>query len=357
MNKILKNTFSCMTVLSVICGVFANDSVAKDVSSYYNNKVVSSEKFDVVSKILNDGVKKYKAKNGILVLMDASDATILASYTTNEPSAINKRLYETGSVFKTFDIAMGLESGKIKDGEEIDTSEPLEIAGTKITDPHGSHGMISPEQILVESSNIGAAKIALSVGGEYQYDFLNKLGLLSKIDSYEISSTKPASLGKEQWVKAPRYIATVSYGYGIMDTPLHIISAYSAIINGGTYHKPSFEKIEDKEGVSVISAENSELMRKYLRKVVTDGTAQRADSDKYTLMGKTGTADKINEAGKYDDKRTVSTFVGNFEHHNVNYAILVMLDEPKGSKETHGYITAGWNAVPVARNIIEEIVK
>lgn len=357
MNKILKNAFSCMTALAVIYGVSANDSMAKDISSYYNNKVLSSEKFDTVTKILNDGVEKYKAKNGIFVLMDASDATILASYTTNERTAIDKRLYEIGSVFNTFDIAMGLESGKIKDGEEIDTSEPLVIEGVKITDPHGSHGMITPEQILIESSSIGAAKIALSVGGEYQYDFFNNLGLLSKINLYGIESTKPTSLGKEQWIKAPRYIATASYGYGIMDTPLHIISAYSAIINGGTYHKPSFEKIDDKKGVSVISAENSELMRKYLRKVVTDGTAKKADSDKYTLMGKTGTADKINEAGKYDDKRTVSTFVGNFEHNNVNYAILVMLDEPKGSKETYGYSTAGWNAVPVAGKIIEELIK
>ena len=139
---------------------------------------------------------------------------------------------------------------------------------------------------------------------------------------------------------------------------MHIITAHAAIINGGTYHEPSFEKINGKTETRVISKENSDYMRKYLRSVVTDGTARKANSDKYVLMGKTGSSDKFDLAkGKYDKKNVITTFVGNFEYNGTDYAILVMLDSPKASKETFGYNTAGWNAVPVAREIIEEIVK
>jgi len=357
MNRQLKNTFTCMAALIGICGISANVSTAKDFSSYYDGEVISAEKFNAVTKALDEGVKHFGAQNGILVVMNPVDATILASYTTNKSSTANKELYEAGSIMKTFDVAMGLESGKIKDDEEIDTSKPLVIDGFTIKDRNEPYGIISPEEVLVKSSNIGAAKIALKTGGEYQYDFFNKLGMLSKIDSYEIESAKPMFFGKEKWISTPKYIATASYGYGISETPLHLITAYSALINGGIYHKPSFEKINDKEGVRVISEDNSMLMRKYLRKVVTDGTAKRADSDKYYLMGKTGTADKIKKDGKYDSESAITTFVGNFEHDGVSYAILVILDDPQASKETYGFKTAGWNAVPVTKNIIEELIK
>lgn len=362
MQEKLKNTFIYAAVLAGLCGIVACNHITNifslNISSYCNKEMISASKCAAVMNALDKGVEKFQAQNGILILMDAKDSTIVASYSTNKSQSADKVLYEAGSVFKTFNIAMGLESGKVKDSDKIDTSKPFVVDGLRVTDPHGSHSLITPEKILVESSNIGVAKIANKVGGEYQYNFFDKLGLLSPISSYNIESATPTFLRKEEWINNKKYITTLSYGYGVFDTPLHIITAHAAIINGGTYHKPSFEKINGKTETRVISKENSDYMRKYLRSVVTDGTARRANSDKYVLMGKTGSSDKFDATtGKYDQNNTMATFVGNFEHNGIEYAILVMLDDPKANKETFGYNTAGWNAVPVAGEIIEEIVK
>lgn len=362
MQKRFENTFIYAVVLAGLCGTVACSHITNlfspNISSYCNKEMISAGKCAAVMNALDKGVEKFQAQNGILILMDAKDSTIVASYSTNKSQSADKVLYEAGSVFKTFNIAMGFESGKVKDSDKIDTSKPFVVDGLRVTDPHGSHSLITPEKILVESSNIGVAKIANKVGGEYQYNFFDKLGLLSPISSYNIESATPTFLRKDEWIKNKKYITTLSYGYGVFDTPLHIITAYAAIINGGTYHEPSFEKINGKTETRVISKENSDYMRKYLRSVVTDGTARRANSDKYVLMGKTGSSDKFDATtGKYDQNNTMTTFVGNFEHNGIEYAILVMLDSPKASKETFGYNTAGWNVVPVAGEIIEEIVK
>lgn len=362
MQKKLKNTFICSAVLAGLFGIAACSHITNifspNTSSYCNKEMISAGKCAAVMNALDNGVEKFQAQNGYLILMDAKDSTIVASYSTDKSRPADKVLYEAGSVFKTFSIAMGLESGKVKDSDKIDTSKPFIVDGIKVTDPHGSHSLITPEKVLVESSNIGAAKIANKVGGEYQYNFFDKLGLLSPISSYNIESTTPTFLRKEEWINNKKYITTLSYGYGVFDTPLHIITAHAAIINGGTYHEPSFEKINGKTETRVISKENSDYMRKYLRSVVTDGTARRANSDKYVLMGKTGSSDKFDLAKrKYDKKNVITTFVGNFEHTGTEYAILVILDSPKASKKTFGFNSAGWNAVPVTGNIIEEFIK
>lgn len=366
MNIKLKNTFSGLVALTGICGIFAYNSPVRaeenmphrNIASYYNDKVISSEKFDNITKIMDAGAEKFKAQKGMLVITDASDSTIIAAYSTDNSAAIEKELFETGAIYKTFTVAMGLEDGNVKDGEAIDTSEPFIIQGIEVKDPNGSLGPLDTDDLLIDTSNFTMERIALKSGAEHQYNFFDKLGMLSEINSDGINGVKPIYPVESEWLKGDVFVATISYGYGVSVTPLHIISAYSAIINGGKYYKPSFEKVENKEGVDVISKENSQIMRKYLRKVVTDGNAKKANSDKYFLMGKTGTADKKSMAsGKYDTKYTVSTFVGNFEHNGTDYAILVMLDNPKASKETYGYNTAGWNAVPIAKDIIEEFIK
>ncbi len=273
MLKQFKKQLAYTIALIGICAVCAcnNEESAKtyNISSYHNDKVISADKFAALKDILDGGIAKFQAYNGIFILMDASDSTILASYATNNsaisvkksaekenttdvrmfpPLFIDQGTYETGSVFKPFYVAMGLESGKIRDDSKIDTSEPFVVEKLRVTDPHGSHGALTPEGILVESSNIDVAKIASEISGEYQYDFLSKLGLLAKIATDNINSAKPPIFPKEKWINDKKYTTVLSYGYGIAETPLHIITAYSAIVNGGTYHKPSFEKVAAKNG-------------------------------------------------------------------------------------------------------------
>lgn len=149
-------------------------------------------------------------------------------------------------------------------------------------------------------------------------------------------------------------MATISYGYGISTTPLHIISAFSAVINGGIYHEPSLVYKKEHEGQRVVSVKTSENMRTLLRAVVTRGTGRRANVDGYQVMGKTGTADKL-ENGHYNHKKSISTFVSGFPESDPQYTLIVVMDDPKASKETYGYTTAGWNAVPITRNIITAI--
>ncbi len=149
--------------------------------------------------------------------------------------------------------------------------------------------------------------------------------------------------------------ATVAYGYGVSVTPLHIISAFAAVVNGGIYHTPTLLKTDHTdEGRRVLSAKTSAAMRKLLRGVVTKGSGKRANVPGYEVAGKTGTANKLVN-GHYVDKKVMTSFVATFPVSHPKYALFVMMDEPKASKETFGFATSGWNTVPTAGEIISAI--
>ena len=328
--------------------------------SFNNDEEISNRKFKKLKRILDKNVKKFEAKSGSFIIMDASDSTILSTYTTKEKDRydaipLSVRFYEPGSILKAYTMAMALESKKFTIKDKIDAREPFKLKYNIIRDYRGENRELTMDEVLIYSSNIASAKIALAVGGKYQYEFLKKLGLLDKIDDYEIKIQKPLYPDKERWYSSEISRATMGYGYGISISPLHLITAYSALINGGVYHKPSFERFDDKEGVKVISDKNAKQMRKLLRSVVVKGSGRPANIENIEVMGITGTAQKLNENGRYEDKRVVTTFVGNFEYDNKQYAILVILDEPQPLEETYNFNTSGWNAVPTAKEIMNII--
>ena len=111
----------------------------------------------------------------------------------------------------------------------------------------------------------------------------------------------------------------------------------------------------EQEGIRVLSDNTSKQMRKLLRAVVTDGSGRRANVAGYEVGGKTGTANKLDTNGKYGQKHVRTTFLSAFPISNPKYALLVMLDDPKATKETFGFSTAGWNAVPAASEIITTV--
>ena len=151
-------------------------------------------------------------------------------------------------------------------------------------------------------------------------------------------------------------MATISFGYGVSSTPLHIISAFSAVVNGGMYHQPTLLNNVKHKGKRVVSQNTSDAMRTLLRAVVTRGTGRRANVEGYQVMGKTGTADKLNENGRgYNHSKSISTFISAFPQSDPKYALLVVVDDPKGSAETFGHTEAGWNAVPITRKIITAV--
>lgn len=313
------------------------------------------------------GVKQFNAEGAAAILMDVKSGKVIAltsvpDYDPNENNKIGERemfnfatkgIYEAGSVFKVFNTALSLESGKVKPTDRFDTSHAVVVGRKKITDPHGSHGYLTPEDILVESSNIGSTLEILRVGKKFQRKFLQSINMDKPLSEFELPEiAKPHFLSENRWGDVS--MATISYGYGINSTPLHIITAFSSVINGGLYRQPTLLEDSKHKAKRVVSKQTSESMRKFLRAVVVRGTGRRANVEGYQVIGKTGTADKL-EDGRYNHKKSMSTFISAFPESDPKYALIVVMDDPKASKETYGYTTAGWNAVPISKNIISAV--
>ena len=323
---------------------------------------------DTIHEELQNAMEKFKAVGAAAILMDVNNGEVLSlvslpdfnpniSIPVNDKSFFNfitQGTYEPGSVFKTFNTALALESGKIKITDKFDATKPIIIQGRKIHDDHAKNSWLTVREILTYSSNIGSVKMAEKVGKEGQRNFLKNLGFFEKVQNFEIPEIgRPLYQSEKDW--APITIATVSYGHGISVTPLHIITAFSALVNGGIYHTPTLIKSDTpKVSKRVISELTSEQMRQMLRDVVLYGTGKKAEVTGYEVGGKTGTANKATK-GSYAQTRVTNSFVSTFPTSNPKYALLVIIDEPQPTKETFGFRTAGWNAVPTSGKIIAQI--
>lgn len=322
---------------------------------------------NTIREELKAGMEHFKAEGAAAILMNVNTGQIVAmtsvpDFNPNDNIKVadramfnfaTKGVYEAGSVFKVFNTAMCLDSGKIDVNSRFDTSKPVYFGRYRVSDPHGSHKMLTPEDILVESSNIGSTLEVMQVGKQYQRAFFQKINMDKSLSDFEVTETaKPLFLSEKRW--SEHSMATISYGYGISTTPLHIISAFSAIVNGGIYHEPTLLAETKDNGRRVVSQQTSEKMRMLLRAVVVRGTGRRANVEGYQVFGKTGTADKLVN-GRYDHKKSISTFISGFPASNPKYALLVVFDDPKGLKETFNHTEAGWNAVPTTKNIITAV--
>ena len=321
---------------------------------------------DTIRTFLLEACDTYSALGATAVLMDVNTSEIIAmvsvpDYNPNdikvksEQALFNmatKGVYEPGSVLKIFNTAMSLESGKVKVSDSFDATQPLKLKYNVIKDYRGENRWLNVQEILVHSSNIGSARMALKVGGTEQRNFMEKIGFFNELNVEVAERGTP--LVPKRWGEGT--IATVAFGYGIAVSPLHVITGFSAMVNGGVYHNPTLVKTETKEeGHRVISYNTSKAMRKLLRKVVTDGSGKRANVAGYEVAGKTGTANKLSDNGKYVEKKVRTTFVSTFPASDPKYALLMMMDEPKATKETWGFVTSGWNTVPTAGKIIKAI--
>ncbi len=320
---------------------------------------------DTIRRELAKAVKKFNANGASSILMDVNTGEIIAmvslpdfdpnqSVQPDEKSQFNfttKGLYEPGSVFKIFNAAMGLESGKIKLSDRFDATKPLKLKYNIIKDYRGKNKWLDLQEILIYSSNIGSAQIALKVGKNEQQKFLKQIKLFDPITSFEVAEKASPSI-PPRWGEST--VATVSYGYGISVTPLHIISSFAAVVNGGIYHTPTLIKGKHQQGQRVLSEKTSATMRKLLRHVVTEGSGKRANVVGYEVAGKTGTANKLVN-GKYKDKVVRTSFVATFPVSKPKYAFFLMMDEPKATEDTAWFATAGWNTVPTAGDIIAAI--
>jgi len=275
---------------------------------------------------------------------------------------ITKGVFELGSVFKTFTLALAIEEN-ILSPETIIENIPNEIKCSKypIRDIHEFPEKLSAEDIIIRSSNIGSLMIGRKIGEEKLKNFLKKLGLLKKINFELEEIGRPLRFN---WEKCK--LETVSYGHGITTTPLQAAAAYASLTNGGYLINPTlkFEKnLNISNQQSIISKDTSDKINKILRKVVTDkeGTGSFADIFGYDVGGKTGTAKSYTNGNK-----NINTFISIFPTKRPKYVLLIILDDPKGAPHiTYNYRgqmiknisrnEAGWNSVYVAGKIIQKI--
>jgi cell division protein FtsI (penicillin-binding protein 3) len=264
-------------------------------------------------------------------------------------------VYELGSTFKPFTVAMAMDSGIIKSmGQMYPCPGELRVAGRSIGDTHPFNRACSVTEIMKESSNVGTAQIADQLGPARQKSFLKKMGFLDPI-AVELKE-RGRTLTPREWSRTD--VMTVGFGHSIAVTPLHLATGYAALFNGGIYRPATLLKVDRDRPVAkghrVFSEDTSYKMRALLRLVVTKGTGTKADAPGYRVGGKTGTADKV-VGGRYSSNAVITTFAGVFPMDEPRYVMVVMLDEPQATAKTFGFRYAGWNVAPVVSRTISRI--
>jgi cell division protein FtsI (penicillin-binding protein 3) len=299
---------------------------------------------------------KFSAKGGAGVIMDIHTGEVLAltSLPQLNPNAagdgtdearFNRAtlgVFELGSTFKPFTVAMAMDSGIIKSfGKMYPCPREYPAYGKVIHDTHPYGRACSVAEIMKESSNIGSAQIAAEVGAARQREFLDKMGFLRKSDVELLEKTTP--IKPRDW--GPLDVMTIGFGHSLAVSPLHLASGYATLFNGGIYRPPTLLKVGRShrvgQGHRVFSEDTSYKMRSLLRLVVTDGTGKKADAVGYRVGGKTGSAEKYGNRNLL-----VTSFAGVFPMDEPRYVMVMMLDEPQGTAETFGFRTAAWNVGP-----------
>ena len=273
---------------------------------------------------------------------------------SHQVNNVTNRVYELGSTFKPLTVAAALDAGTVRNlAIRYDATAPLEIGGFKIRDTHPAGRWLNTPEALVHSSNIVTARIADNLGRE-------KLeAMLRTLDFDKRPKIELAERSKPLWPRSWGRLTTmtVGFGHGMSVTPLHLASAYAAMVNGGTFRPATLFKVKEGTkvpGKRVFSAATSARMRQLLRMIVVDGTGKKADATGYRVGGKTGSAEKAG-AGGYARTLVVSTFAAAFPMDNPRYIIIAMLDEPKGTAESGFQRTAGWTAAPVVNRTVMRI--
>ena len=327
----------------------------------------------LINNELSNALATFEASGGGSVLMNIDNGEILSlvslpNFDINERAdvkdnkyinKITKGVYELGSIFKTFTIALAIENNLVKP-ETIIENIPRSIKCSKheIADIKEFPKNLSVEDILIRSSNIGTLLIARQIGEEKFKKFIHDANLLNspKIQIEEVG--KPINFN---WNKCK--LETVSFGHGITTTPLQALSVYAALSNGGTIVEPSLIKnLGGKKTKRLISEKTSKKINDILRKVVTEkyGTASLADIYGFNVAGKTGTSQNYGNKNE-----NLNTFISIFPFEKPKYALLVMLENPqvaknliydyRGIKIKGTRNEAGWNSAYVAGQIIKKI--
>ena len=312
--------------------------------------------------------EKFKAKAAAGIITDVNTGEVVAMVSepdydpnspreANDPSRINRLttgVYEMGSTFKLFTVAMALDNGKATLASSFDARQSLRYGKFEIHDYHAERRVLTVPEIFTYSSNIGAARMALACGVQAHQAFLRKLGQLDRLRTELPESAEP--LLPKHWGELNT--VTIAFGHGMSVAPLQAVMGVAATLNGGLLIPPTFLKRSEAEAKAlakqVLKPETSVKMRYLMRLNAEKGTATSANVPGYYVGGKTGTAEKVVN-GRYSKTKLLTDFMAVLPADKPRYLLLIMLDEPQPSKETHGYATAGWNAGPTAAKVIARV--
>lgn len=328
-----------------------------------------------LEEVLAAGMAEMNAKGAMGILMEADTGQIraLASLPDFDPNLrpplpsrgdpadsplFNRAAqgrYELGSTFKPLTVALALDTGLVAPTTLIDTKGPMRWGRFTIRDFHNYGPQLTVEDVIVKSSNIGAARIAILQGSKAQQDFLKRIGMFEPVPVELTEAARTTPLLPARW--SDLTTMTISYGHGIAVTPLHLAAAYAMIANGGRRVTPSIvlQDVAPDESSRVISERSAAEVRSMLRQVVLRGTARQADVPGYEVAGKTGTADKPLPHGGYARDRVISTFASFFPATHPEFVLVIALDEPVNVINGTKVRTAGWTAAPVAAKAIRRI--
>ncbi len=342
---------------------FATDRLQKPVELAIDLRVTHALRDELLK-----AKEKFSAKAASGLVSDVRTGEIVAMVSlpdfdpnnpkeAHDPDRINRLttgVYEMGSTFKAFTLAMALDSGKATLNSLWDARGALRYGRFKINDDHPMGRALTTREVFTYSSNIGAARMALAMGVDAHKAFLRKMGQLERLRTELPESTAP--LVPRRWGELNT--VTISFGHGLSVAPLQAVMGINALVNGGYLIPPTFLRRTEDEAKTlakrVIRPETSDKMRFLMRLNAEIGTARKADVKGYYVGGKTGTSEKVIN-GRYVKKKVLNSFTAILPSDNPKYQVLVMIDEPKGLPETHGFITSGWNAAPTAGKVIARI--
>ncbi len=322
----------------------------------------------IMAESLSRQAEKFSARSATGILTDIHTGEVLAmvslpSYNPNDNKTFQGdgrrnlilQVSEPGSTLKAINVAIGLETKTLSVDDIFDAREPLEVSRFTIRDFHAQKRMLSVPDVLIHSSNIGAALIAEGFGKDVQKKYLKNLGFLDRPQGEFLEHGRPLYPGKHNW--GVTEMMTISYGHGIAISPLQMISAYGALANGGWKYDLTLKKkkpYDTIEATRIFSEKTSTQMRALLRLVVKYGSGKKANIQGYNIAGKTGTAEKVIK-GQYSKTVSYTSFAGFFPADEPRYAMVISIDEPKPIAETYGYATAGWVVAPIFGEVVKEI--
>lgn len=323
-------------------------------------------------------LSKAKGAAGVILDVDSGEILALASLPSFDPNhvqpsdlmitpeqaaqgdvphgfnRVTNQVYELGSTFKPITVAAALDAGTITDLRRRWPASPLHVAGFTIHDLHNYGSSLNVLETLIHSSNVVTAQIADELGGVRLKKTMESLGMNER-PYVELPARGFPLWPRGEW---PRLrTMTVSYGHGIAVTPLHLASAYAALVNGGIWRPATLKKLDAgqiPEGRRVFTAATSARIRQLLRMIVSYGTGRKADAPGFRVGGKTGSAEKPG-AGGYRHHSLIATFAAAFPMDRPRYVVIAMMDEPQATEATSFQRTAAWNAAPVIQRVVPRI--